>query len=259
VQKRLYKARDKRLKPFLIGYIIGLLTLCFLLSASGLAQEADNHEYKTSTIEVRSELKNILQDPRFAPQRTWAQWLEIQLDDWDLQIRDIPNVPIGTFWANVLYWIFIGWCVLTLIAILLHVLWTLGIWPKPRHEAKSTKSSHAQDPNETWYQSAYDQLLHLMESCEQQERYEEALHVQRIALLKKCEEHKAVRFHPSKTNGEYRREFPAENPHQPRFQQFLIGFDRYIYGAVNVDLKAYESMKSLFQDMTQDEPARSAH
>jgi hypothetical protein len=68
-----------------------------------------------------------------------------------------------------------------------------------------------------------------------------------VLLLKRLHAASVVRFHESKTNGDYVFEFPRSRAERAEFRQFVGLFDGTIYGAAECDQGLYRRMKILFE------------
>lgn len=188
--------------------------------------------------------RQILADPQFAPRKTFAQWLQEKLRRWDRPDIDLPR-GVGAF----LMWAITAWCVLTLLAILAHFAWTLWVLVRrPQGPGIVTGS----DGSALYEHLSFEQLWQKARELAQRGAFREATGVLLIALLRRLEAVDVLRFHASKTNGEYLREYPDRSPGRPQFAQFIATFERSIYGGREIPGQTYEEMNSLAQRILSD-------
>ena len=70
-----------------------------------------------------------------------------------------------------------------------------------------------------------------------------------LTLLRWLDNAGVVSFHLSKTNGDYVLEYSSRQPGREHFRQFVLAFERVIYGGDVCDQKAFERMTSRFQQV----------
>ena len=70
-----------------------------------------------------------------------------------------------------------------------------------------------------------------------------------LALLRWLDRSGLVAFHQSKTNGDYLREYPDNNPAEGTFRRFAVSFDLLIYGGGSCGDDAYRRMAGLFEEV----------
>jgi hypothetical protein len=56
-----------------------------------------------------------------------------------------------------------------------------------------------------------------------------------------------VRFHESKTNGDYIREYPSGYAGRDEFRKFVLMFEQTIYGGLRSSGQIYRQMNSLME------------
>ncbi|MEN6576254.1 MAG: DUF4129 domain-containing protein [Phycisphaerales bacterium] len=199
---------------------------------------------RPDTQTIRDCAREILADPQFSPRKTFRQWLIERLSRWNRRDLDLPD-GVGRF----LLWAVISWCILALLAILIHLGWT--IWmavrrPKCPGVVAGPGASHLYE------QLSFEQLWQKSRELARQGAFREAAGVLLIALLRRLEALHVLRFHTSKTNGEYLREYPGESAGRSQFVQFIGMFEQSIYGGIEVPRQTYETMDSLAQRIVSD-------
>ncbi len=83
-------------------------------------------------------------------------------------------------------------------------------------------------------------------------RHRDAVRLVMLAALKRLDERDLVRFHPSKTGGDYVREFPPARPGRKPLRQLVAAFDRAAYGAAPCGPEDWARVRSLTEELAQD-------
>jgi hypothetical protein len=164
---------------------------------------------------VRATTQELLADPQFRPDMTFAQWLEAQLEG--LRAPEIESLGWG---GQLVLWAVGIWCVLTLLAILGHFVWTFWSLKSRKPKSASGRPQHElQRVNpEVFAQELVAQGKHL----------EAAGALMQAALL--ClEEAGLLRRDEAKTNGEYLKELSRGRPVRASFARFVQRFDALAY------------------------------
>ncbi|MHC4744253.1 MAG: hypothetical protein ACYS8Z_20245, partial [Planctomycetota bacterium] len=191
---------------------------------------------------IVSETRHILADPRFAPKRTFWQWLSAKLAGWDP-----PRIAGAGGIVRVLVWILSIWCVLTILAILAHLVWTLYVLAGPvRRGGGSHYGAVTALAIETM---SIDQLLAKAKELAEKGAFAEALGFLMVSILRRLGDAGLVKFHMSKTNGDYVREYPPENPTKTEFQEFVMAFEKTVYGGVTCNRKYFDNMHVLSEEI----------
>ncbi|HSW02439.1 MAG TPA: DUF4129 domain-containing protein [Sedimentisphaerales bacterium] len=193
---------------------------------------------------IKDHTRQILSDPQFAPRKTFAQWLQEKLRRWDRPDVRLPR-GIGTF----LLWAVIAWCLLTLLAIFIHLLWTIWVLFRRPQTSGIPLEAEGSVLYERW---SFEQLWQKSQDLAQRGAYRDAAGVLLLALLRRLDASRVLRFHTSKTNGEYLREYPAQSPGRSQFTQLVAAFERSIYGGLEVPRQTYETMNSLAERIVGD-------
>lgn len=182
--------------------------------------------------EVKANLKELLRDPQNRPRQTFWEWLQEKLADFEG-----PDLALGGL-ADILLLFVVFWCVLTLIAILAHLAWTLSIYLRRPRTGVQVKVPSKQN----LMQHSYEQLRDL--SCSRAEAgdFRGAIGCLAVAMIKWLDEKKVLVYHESKTNREYVREFAKSCPQQPEFRRFLGLFDQTVYGHLFDENESYETL-----------------
>jgi hypothetical protein len=192
---------------------------------------------------IRQAARDILAQPRFHRQPSFWEWLLDKLGDWRLPGLDLDW---GPGWGQFLMWFIILWCVLTLVAILIHFAWTLAVLLRGRREAAD--AARGKLPHFARLVGLSEAELEAMrERLLREGHWREAISVLMVLLLKRLDAGGVVRFHESKTNGDYVREFPPVRGGRDAFRRFVREFDATVYRGVPCDRRTYEHMGALFE------------
>jgi hypothetical protein len=226
-----------------------LVGLAFVVLSPGKSQAAEvdvaaTPAYERADAETVTRLVNeITSSPEFMPRKTFRQWLHEKLGRRD---GPKPNLPKGV--GAVIFWAVTIWCVLALVAILIHLAWTIWVGVRPARDQRAPAGGYggADDitsPQELWSRS---------QGLARAGKFPEALAMLLLALLRRLETKKIVSFHKSKTNGEYVAEYPRDLPGRREFAQFVEAFERSIYGGLPVARRTYETMTSTAERIIHD-------
>jgi len=192
---------------------------------------------------IKDATRRILDQPRFAPRWSFWDWLAEKLGDWSW-----PEFHLGWApgWGSVLLWALVIWCVLTLVAILAHFAWTVlalvrgrrgGVGPAggglPRFAYLAARSA--------------EELDALRARLAAEGAFRDAIGVMMVALLKRLDAGRVVRFHESKTNGDYIREFAHGRGGRDPFCAFVRAFDGTIYRGAPCARDTYDRFSGLFE------------
>lgn len=231
------------------GFLFGIL-LVFLASGTGECEEGPVTHFSDPET-VHQELTTLLQDPQFSPQKTWGQWLDEHLR-FRKRRSSFSGLSYQSVWLHGLYWFFFGICIILLIIIVIYILWNLRLFARPfRRKNKSVPS--IENAEEPYSNLPYDDLAVRLQSLEQARRFQDALAIMRLVLLKYLHSRKILHFHPSKTNGEYRRECLESYPDLLDLRDYLTQYDRLLYAGQNWGEESYRRMKSLYLELMSHE------
>jgi Domain of unknown function (DUF4129) len=190
---------------------------------------------------IRMYTRQILSEPDLVPRKTFWQWLQEKFSRWEK-----PNWHVGSRWATLIWRIFVIWAVLTLLAILIHAVWTIRllIWPSAvRSHAPSAPGS---GPAKI---TSFDELYKTAQAMAARGAFCEAISMMTIALLHLLDSIGIVRFHESKTNGDYVGEYPSGLTSRNEFRKFILIFEQTVYGRFPCDRQTYRQMNSLMEQI----------
>jgi hypothetical protein len=184
---------------------------------------------------IRTHVQEILSDPRFAPHKTFWQWLREKLVRWGG-----PHLPEGV--KKFIEWVVILWCILTLLAIFAHLAWTIWLLVRPQRGAPGSELPAGAEDYEN---ASFEQLWERSAELARHSAFRAAIGVLLVALLRQLDALKVLHFHKSKTNGEYVREYPGQRAGRLEFVQFVAAFERNVYGGSPVAGPTYATMTTL--------------
>jgi hypothetical protein len=183
--------------------------------------------------------RQILSEPDMAPRKSFWQWLWAKFSRWEK-----PDISLGPRLAKVILWVVIIWCVLTLLAILAHLIWTLILFVRPDVSRQKVTGGPGSEHVKSM---SFDELYERARKLAEKGAFTEAMSFMIVALLRLLDSLGTIRFHESKTNGEYIREYPADHVGRSEFRQLVLIFERTIYGRLQSDCQAYHKMNSLME------------
>jgi hypothetical protein len=207
------------------------------LRAAAPAQAAAGGYERADAQTIRDGTREIVSDPRFAPRKTFWQWLGEKLLRWDR-----PDVDVPEWLKEAAGWTVITWCVLTLLAILGHAAWTIWMLAGP---ARRRSAGALGDDADAYESASCEQLWERAQALAGTGAFRAAAGILLVALLRRLDALKVLSFHKSKTNGEYAREYPDDRAGRREFTQFIAAFERSIYGGREVPGRTYEAMSQL--------------
>lgn len=222
--------------------------MCFLPAAGAFAgeQPADSGFDRPDAETVRTEVQSILDDPRYAPRKSFIQWLLEKLRG--------RGRRSGISWfggpGDVLFWVVTVWCTLALLTLLGHAVWTVVVMVRARRRSSDPDALSAGSARDR--PKSYKDLNKQMRELAGRGAYREAIGVMMVALLHRLESADLLRFHQSKTNGDYVREYPPQHPGEEDFRTFALDFDAAVYGGALCDRRVYEHMNNTFEQMVSD-------
>lgn len=232
--------RDISKHRFVALLIAGIAFSAVVLS-KGVETQANNvAQYERPDAEtIKMHTRQILSDIRFSPRKTFWQWLIDKLARWKG-----PKLDLGTGWAKFIFWVVFFWCVLTLVAILIHLIWTIHILISSRTISSRV---HRHIGRESLGAKSFKELCKIAQELAGKQAFREAIGILMLALLRWLDSGSLIRFHESKTNGDYIREYPTAHPSCKDFKKFVNAFEHTIYGGLQVDGQVYRQMNFLLE------------
>lgn len=220
--------------------VLGLLGLASAAPQPATTSSRAPADYARADAEtIRAQVEDICADPSLATHKTLWQWLREKLARWEG-----PHLSQGL--SAFLWWAIVIWCVLTLLAILAHLVWTIWLLVRP---LRSSPAAALRAGVESYENATFEQLWERSAALARAGAYRDATGLLLLALLRRLDAWKILRFHKSKTNGEYLREYPSRGAGRSQFTQFILAFERSIYGGAEVAGPAYETMSTLAQQV----------
>lgn len=200
-------------------------------------QQFDRADLET----IKMHTQQILSEQNFAPKKTFMQWLGEKLFRWKGS-----NFKLGQKWEVIILWFLTFWCLLSLIAILIHFIYTLSLFIRSGRSFSSTKSSFGSKKVKVL---SFEELYQTAQELARNNSFREAVSLMMAALLRLLDSMKIIRFHESKTNGDYIRECPSDYTCRDEFRKFVLIFEQTIYGGFQSNRKIYQQMNSLMEDI----------
>ncbi len=219
-----------------------------------LATARDTRDWdRPAPAEVRAELDDLLADYRpEAHASLWERFVN-WLNSW-FSARDVGSrggSPL--WWFSVIAWIFVAWALLTLVAMLVLLGWTLYVLLRILVGTRTPAGARAPDRRSPLLRAApatFDEALRLMRDCAARGLYREALAAMMLALVRWLEAAGAAEYHDSKTNGDYVVEFHGSDEGRLGLRTFTTALDRVMYSGAGCSASAFSHMERLFRQAT---------
>ncbi len=192
---------------------------------------------------VRQAIRDILDDSRFQEHTTFAD----RLIEWLLSLLDLPGDGTGVAWVGkLLMWALLVAGVLALLLLVWYLVRGLLEMLTKRSSLVESASPRAPRFEDT---ASYPQLRERIAQLARQGEYREAVRLMMAAAVRGLEAAGILRFHPGKTNGEYVREFPAQDQRRGEFRAFALAIDGVAYGDDACGPGEYEGMLNRMQQV----------
>jgi hypothetical protein len=194
-------------------------------------------ERAVATVYTRPEFSHA--ESPWAPVWRWVARQLAHVETWIRQLRQMEHTN------PVLFWIIVGWLVLAGVAILVHLAWTAVQSARSADRVVAEKADARRGRPKTvvdWEEEA--------RRAAAEGRLREAALALYQALVLRLDARGAVRFDPSKTPGDYRREARAHPEAAKALGSFLRGYEPVAFGGRAIDAAGYERLR-----VTADEAA----
>lgn len=193
--------------------------------------------------EIERALTEVYARPEFETRITWRDWLWARLGrvfGWIGEQLDGLRGLRDT--QPVIFWIIVGWMVLTLVALVAHIVWT-AVQVARRGDGSETTPRGKKTPGRQVPRTAADWEAEAARLAGEG-RLREAAAALYQALLLRLDALGAVRVDASKTPGDYRRE-ARKHPEAARaLGGFLRLFEPVAFGGRDLDADGWERMKA---------------
>lgn len=196
---------------------------------------------RTETETIKMHTHQILSEHNFAPNKTFMQWLGEKFFRWKG-----PNFDLGQGWGKFILWFITFWCLLSLIAILIHFILTIRLFIRSNVKLPGATRSFG---SKTVKVTSFEELYKMAQELAKNNSFREAVSIMMAALLRLLDSMNIVRFHDSKTNGDYIRECPSDYVCRDEFRKFVLIFEQTIYGGLHSSRQIYQQMNSLMEDI----------
>jgi hypothetical protein len=219
--------------------------IVFLTPAFSNADEAsvqkDSQFDRADPETIKMHTRQILSDQNFAPNKTFMQWLGEKFFRWKG-----PKFNLGQRWGKFILWFITSWCLLSLLAILIHFIYTLSLLIRSNAKFSiATRSLSSKKFKVTSFEELYKKAQELAGN----NSFREAISLMMAALLRLMDYMKIISFHDSKTNGDYIRECSLDYVCRDEFKKFVLIFEQTIYGGSQSSRRIYQQMDSLMEDI----------
>lgn len=192
-------------------------------------------------VQVQRAVAAVYRRPEFAEHHGFGEWLREQTARIDEFFGELLASLANLRSTNpVLFWIILAWLAATALAIVGHLVWTAVQASRlAREDAPSAKRTPAGKPRTAadWE----DEAVRLAAAG----RLREASAALYQALLLRLDAREVVRFDPSKTPGDYRREARRHPQAAKALTAFLRLFEPVAFGGRDLDAEGWERMRTV--------------
>ncbi len=225
---------------FLLLIIAGVVSSWFALGRADESELERTSAFDRPNVEtIRMYTRQILSDPTLASRKTLWQWFKEKFGHWDR-----PRLALGSGWATLIWSVVLIWCILTLLAILAHLIWTLRLMTGPNRRRQNATAGPGSEPVRI---ISFEELYKIARELAAKGAFSEAISVMMVALLRLLDCASVVGFHQSKTNEDYIREYPSGIGGRNEFRQFVVVVERTVYGRFPCDHQTYWQANSLME------------
>ncbi len=225
---------------FLLSAATVIIFLIPALLHSNEAGSSETVQYdRADAGTIKALTDQILSTKDYFPQKTFGQWLMEKISSWR-----ISRLNLSHGWVAVVCWILLIWCILTLVAILIHFIWTIFKLIRPNIYIPVIESSVSDGAIKI---TSFAQLHRMAQELAAKGAFREAISTMTAALLHWLDSMNIVSFHESKTNGEYIREYPTDYSGLNEFRRFILMSEQTLYGSFSGDRQIYHNMNSLME------------
>lgn len=195
-----------------------------------------------TTAQVERALREVYSRPEFAdPARTadvWA-WIRQQIATVILKLMEwLSGFRALQSTRPIVFWLVVAWLGITALALLAHLIYTSsGAFTRgSRPATPEAETLRAPRGAADWEAEA--------RRAAAEGRLRDASLALYHALVLRLDARGALRFDPSKTPGDYRREVRANPEVAPSFTTFLRGFEPVAFGGRALDAAGYERLRA---------------
>ena len=202
-------------------YLLMIVVMLFLTSNIGAA-EPDFSYTRPDKSDILTHLENIKSDPEFRVSKSFFQELIEKLFSFKL-----PKFDISPKLSKTISFVLFAWCILTISALVIHLIWSIWLIARPEELRVSISG---QESTDIIYDKTFQELREMAQAYFNEKEYAKAIEMLMAALLKGLDSAGILRFHESKTNGDFIREYPADISGRKKFTEFIRFFDQAVYG-----------------------------
>ena len=224
----------------LLLVIAGIFSSSFSLSRADETAITKTSQFERADVEtIKMHTRQILSEPALASRKTFRQWLLEKFSKWNG-----PKFNLGSGWATLIWSVILIWCILTLAAILTHLIWTIRLWIRPKKYRKNAAGGTSSKPSKIM---SFEELYKIAQELADKGSFSEAISAMLSGLLRLLDSSGIIRYHESKTNGDYIREYPSNLASRNEFRKFILVFEQIVYGRFCCDRQIYSQMNSLME------------
>lgn len=193
--------------------------------------------------QIRQAVDEVLSRREFADlPADESVWLK-RLSDWfDSLMGKVGDLADRFPW---LIWVVVAWLVLTLLAILAHLIWTLYVWLKPSGGVfaparQPVGAGLLHGVRDLQFDDVYRRARELFE----QRDYAAAVRHLYVAAILWLDRQGQIAFATAKTNRDYQLELSGKPAYQQQFAQLTERFETIAYGSAAATMSDCREMTS---------------
>jgi hypothetical protein len=189
---------------------------------------------------VQRAVAGVYARPEYQESHHWRDWIYEKVGRAFIWLLDrIQEFATLRHSHPAIFWAVVGWMALTVVAIVAHLAWTAVQASKygDRDEAGTAKTKAAKPRGAAEWEAEAARLAG-------EGKLREAAVALYQALLLRLDARGAVRFDPSKTPGDYRREARAHADAAKALTSFLRLFEPVAFGGRSLDEAGWERMRT---------------
>jgi hypothetical protein len=194
--------------------------------------------------QVDRALQEVYSRPEFATRPEHSPW-EILLKPLGRFFRWLEGLLDGFKGLEVnapwLYWLVIAWLAISAIAILAHLILTAT--SAIRWREKAIQKEAPEEGGRRGPRTPADWEAEARRAAAEGRMRDAAIALYQAVLLR-LDARGALRFDPSKTPGDYRREVRRHPDVAPPFSAFLRGFEPVVFGGRPLDATSYDQLRA---------------
>jgi hypothetical protein len=192
---------------------------------------------------IRREAQDILAQSRFQEHKTLSErireWFAELFGGWRPDLLGLSGL------GKALVWLLLGGCAVLLLVLLFFLARTVAQWFAGRGARPAPAAERAPLFEEA---ATCEELRRRIDALVRSGAFRQAAGLLVVLLVRTLQPKGVLRFHTSKTNGDYVREFPAAHVGREDFRQFVQAADFAVYGRTPCGREDYLHVMRLWRE-----------